>query len=177
MKKKLLICAIFCSFLGVAQTRYYTLQQAETTTDYRVVEAFVKANPNHPKTPMLRQRILALMANQGAAVGAVTSQTQKNTTDQAQSAEKGRKTADKLTRMFNGQNSKDVYLTIKNMSNCPLVVRVAGQKTYTMEVAAQNSNLILVPKGKYTISTSLCGANYQSVKTLTENKEITLRSQ
>lgn len=78
----------------------------------------------------------------------------------------------------NDRNKNEAYVLIKNKSNCNLVVKFEGKKTYfNLDVPKLGENYILVPKGSYKITTMICDAQYSSVKNLTEDMQIVLNAQ
>ena len=58
-----------------------------------------------------------------------------------------------------------------------LVTGANGQLGNEIQLIAKNSNdnYILVPKGKYVITTSVCDAKYSSSKDISQDVEITLK--
>lgn len=184
--KKLFYLVFFLMFLsGFAQT--VTLQQAQTSDDPRIVATFIKANPDHPQTPELKRRLIAIVnsnktPNQQAAVakpkvaplksGTVS---QGTISSAGSSASHKTKTTDLLNHLFNNDpNSKDAYLQITNKSKCNLVVKISGKKFYNLTIPANNQNFILVEKGTYTLTSSICDAKYSSVKDISKDLMITL---
>ena len=169
-----------------AQNQSYTIQQAQTSDDPRVVATFIKANPEHPQTPELKRRLVAIVNNTKSdaekastakpSVKPLTSGTVKQGTVSPKGDAHAQKTADLLNHLFNSDpTSKTAYIQITNKSKCNLIVKISGKKFYNLTVPANNQNFILVDKGTYTLSSSICDAKYSSTKNITQDIAITLK--
>ena len=91
-------------------------------------------------------------------------------------SEKNKRTAALLTHMFNTDpRSKEAYIQIVNKSKCNLIVKISGKKFYNLTVPANGQNFILVDKGSYSVTTSICDAVYNQTKALTKDVIITLK--
>lgn len=55
-----------------------------------------------------------------------------------------------------------------------LIVKISGKKYYNLTVPAKGENFILVDKGEYVMTTSVCDAKYSSLKKITQDIEIAL---
>jgi hypothetical protein len=55
-------------------------------------------------------------------------------------------------------------------------VKISGKKFYNLDVPAKNQNYILVDKGYYTLTTSVCDAKYSSVKNINKDIVVTLNA-
>lgn len=184
--KKTLFLILFC-LSGCAFSQTYTVAQVEKTTDMKVVAGFIKQNPNHPKTPEFKRKLYAMINGDKPAVAKPKVEPLKKremaTTirkdvrkDGAVSAE-NKKTAEILTHLLNNDPSKrEAFIQIKNLSKCNLIVKISGKKFYNLTVPASNDNYILVDKGTYTITTSVCDAKYSSVKNVREDIIISLNA-
>ncbi|MEC5157978.1 DUF6759 domain-containing protein [Chryseobacterium sp. MP_3.2] len=190
MYKYLFFLSVFFSSLSFAQSSY-TAAQVEKSTDIKVIASFIKSNPTHPKTPEFRRKLVAVMNNdkpatQKAAVAKPTvkpiSTTKLKTAikrDVAKdgSNDKNKRTADLLNHLFNTDpSSKTAYVQIVNKSKCNLIVKISGKRYYNLDVPANNQNFILIDKGTYTITTSVCDAKYSSSKNINKDIVITLNS-
>lgn len=162
----------------------YTVEQVEKTQDTKIVANFIKYNPNHPKTPEFRRKLYVMLSggNSGMVKSNVAFIDKKTmTADVKREVKKGevsegnKKTAELLTHLFNNDPTKsEAYIHIRNLSKCNLNINITGKSFYTLTVPAQNDNYILLPKGTYTIATSVCDAKYSSVKNIQKDTEITL---
>ena len=187
MKKILLVLAMFSCVLAFCQKKY-TVEQAEKSNDPQVIAAFVKDNPTHPKVPLLKRRLVTIMnngiPNSSAAKPRVKPLNKEKLANSVKrdvadgTNDRNKKTADLLTHIFdNDPNRKDVYINILNRSKCNLILKISGgKKFYNLNVPANNSNFILIPKGSYTLTTMVCDAKYTSVKKFEKDTEISLNS-
>lgn len=185
MKKLLYLFLFLSGYFVMAQN--YTVEQVEKTNDTKVVANFIKNNPNHPKTPEFKRKLYAMINNDKPAVAKpkvepiskkeVATAIKKDVAKDGTVSEKNKKTAELLTHLFNNDpNKKEAYIHIKNKSKCNLIVKISGKKFYNLTVPANNDNYILVPKGSYTLTTSVCDAKYSSVKNIQKDTEITLNT-
>lgn len=185
MNKLFYLLIFFLSHLVSAQN--YTVAQVEKTTDPKVVANFIKNNPNHEKTPEFKRKLYAMINSDNSSVAKpkvepiskkeVATTIKKDVAKDGAVSEKNKKTAELLTHLFNNDpNKKDAYIHIKNKSKCNLIVKISGKKFFNLTVPANNDNYILVPKGSYTLTTSVCDAKYSSVKNIQKDTEITLNT-
>lgn len=170
----------------------YTQAQVENSTDPRVIANFIKSNPNHPKTPEFKRKLLAVINNdktpgKKAAVAKptvapistakLTNVIKKDVAKTGGVSEKNKKTAELLTHIFNTDpNSRTAYIQIINKSKCNLIVKVSGKRFYNLDVPANNQNYIMVDKGSYSVTTSVCDAKYSSSKNINKDIVITLNA-
>ncbi|WP_431610506.1 DUF6759 domain-containing protein [Chryseobacterium sp. 'Rf worker isolate 10'] len=90
-------------------------------------------------------------------------------------SEENKRTAAMLTHLFNNDlNKNEAYVNIKNRSACNLIVKISGKKYYNLTVPAKGENFILVDKGEYVMTTSVCDAKYSALKKITQDIEIAL---
>jgi hypothetical protein len=190
MKKYFYFFAFFISFLSCAQSQY-TAEQVEKSTDPQVIANFIKYNPDNPKTPEFKRKLLAVInsdktKSQQAKVAKPTVQPistaklQKSINkDVAKngSNDKHKRTADLLNHLFNtDESSTTAYVQIINKSKCNLIVKISGKKFYNLDVPANNQNFLLVDKGTYVLTTSVCDAKYSSTKNIGKDIVVTLNS-
>ncbi len=186
MMKKLSIFVFFAvSSIAFAQSKY-TIAQAEASTDPKVLANFIKFNPDHPKTPALKQKLYAVImdGNPKAAKPTVTPlSTAKLKIEVKKDIAKGKndahtqKTVDLLNHLFsNDPNRREAYVAIENKSKCNMIVKISGKKFYNLDVKAKDQNFILVDKGTYTMTTTICDAKYSSVKTINKDIIVSLNS-
>lgn len=188
MKKYLYFLVFFMSVLACGQSKY-TAAQVERSTDPQVIANFVKYNPNHPKTPEFKRKLLAVINNNkpsGAKAATAKPNVKPISTTKLKTAvkkdvakdgvnDKNKRTAELLTHLFNTDpSSKNAYVQIVNNSKCNLIVKISGRKFYNLDVPARNNNYILIDKGNYTLTTSVCDAKYSSVKNITKDIVVTL---
>lgn len=170
-----LICSAFC----IAQISVFAALKSDNPTE---VQSFIDANPKHPRTPELKQKLLSMRSTGNSEIAkpkisTLTSDKLEKNIDKSTTSESGKKTAEILTNLFqNDKKSKQTLLQIVNKSACNLVVKINGKKFYNLTVPSKNQNYIMVDKGSYTISTSICDATFSQTKSLTENTVITLNN-
>lgn len=190
MKKFLLLFAFFAAVSTFAQSKY-TVAQVESSTDPQVIANFIKYNPDHPKTPEFKRKLVAVVtgnkpAAQQARIAKPTVKpisTEKLKFDIRKdvakdgSNDRHKRTADLLNHLFNSDpSSKSAYVQIVNKSKCNLIVKISGSKFYNLDVPAHNQNFVLLDKGRYTLTTSVCDAKYSSVKNITKDIVVTLNA-
>lgn len=174
--------------LGVftfAQTKY-TAEQVEKSTDPKVIANFIKYNPDHPKTPLFKQKLYSLIIDgdsKAAKPAVVPLSTEKLKTEVKKDVKTGKtdastqKTVDLLNHLFsNDPNRREAYVVIKNLSKCNMIVKITGKKFYNLDVKARDQSYILVDKGNYTLTTTICDAKYSSVKNINKDISITLNA-
>ncbi|KIA90219.1 hypothetical protein OA86_03245 [Kaistella jeonii] len=167
----------------------YTADQVEKSTDPQVIANFIKYNPTHPRTPEFKRKLLAVINNDKspAKKAAVAKPTVKaiNTEKlekavirgaaKGEPSEKNKRTAELLTHIFsNDTSSKTAYVQIINKSKCNLIVKISGKRFYNLDVPAHNQNFVLVDKGTYILTTSVCDAKYSSSKNINKDIVVTL---
>ena len=178
---------LFFIFSVLSSAQKYTPEQVEKTDDPKVVANFIKYNPNHEKTPEFKRKLFAMINGDKSAIAKpkvepinkkeMATAVRKDVKQTGTVSEKNKKTAEILTHLFNNDpNKKEAYIYIKNLSKCNLIVKISGKKFYNLTVPAKNDNYILLDKGTYTLTTSVCDAKYSSVKNVNKDLEITLNS-
>lgn len=190
MKKYLYIFALFFSISSFAQSNY-SAAQVEKSTDPRVIANFIKNNPNDPKTPEFKRKLIAVInsgksSSQQAKVArpnvkaistSKLSTSIKRDVAKDGSNDKHKRTADLLNHLFNTDpTSRTAYVQIVNKSKCNLIVKISGRKFYNLDVPANNQNFLLVDKGSYTLTTSVCDAKYSSTKNIGKDIVVTLNA-
>lgn len=165
--------------------------EAKQTTDRAVVEKFIRDNPKHPAVPELKKRALTLKyggsssPSSTVAKPAITQMTEKKiertskvgtTATKGEPSEQAKNTAAMLTSLFNNNpNKKEAIIQFVNKSKCILVIKISGKKFYNLTVPANGQNYILVEKGNYSVTTSICDAAYSQNKAFTKDVIITLK--
>lgn len=162
-----------------------TAEYAEMSNDQQVIATFIKANPDHPKTPELRSKLLSLIGVpkndveakpkvQPLTAGRVVKEA-KREAKRGTSAESNQ-AARVLTHLFNNDpNKREAYVEIMNRSKCNIIVKFNGKKFYNLNVNANTKNYILVDKGAYTLTTDVCDSKYSSSKNIVRDISLTLR--
>ena len=183
MKNKLLllILLVFSTFL-FSQTSQ-ELDKAMLSKDPKVIAEFIKKYPNNPNANFLSNRLKNLAPAQSPKAKPVIQplNTEKLSKEVEKKVEKGKadanteRTVNLLNNLFStDRNKSEVFVMIKNNSNCNLIVKVEGKTFFNLDVPKKGDNYLLVPKGTYKITTRICDANYQSTKNLTEDTQIVL---
>ncbi len=161
--------------------------EAKKTTDRAVVEKFIRDNPKHPAVPELQKRLSSLSYGRSSSIAkpTITQMTEKKiektstvgtTAAKGKSSEQAKNTAAVLTNLFNNDpNKKEVITQFVNKSKCVLVIKISGKKFYNLTVPANGQNYIMVEKGNYNVTTSICDAVYNQNKALTKDVIITLK--
>ncbi len=184
MKKIFLFLFFSIGFFAFSQSVF----EAKSTTDRAVVEKFIRDNPNHPAVPALKQRALSLKYGGTSQIAkpSVTTMTENKiertskvgtTAAKGQPSEQAKNTAAVLTSLFdNNPNKKEAIIQFVNKSKCALIIKINGKKFYNLTVPSNGQNYILVDKGNYTVSTSICDAIYNQNKAITKDIIITLNA-
>lgn len=187
----MILCSISFTFAQKKKTatpkpaEKITAEQAQMSNDPAVIAAFMKANPNDPNIPSLRIKIIQLItpADDKEAKPKVEPLTPKKIAKDVKkeasetgSTEKSNQAAKVLNHLFdNNPNKKEAYVQIMNKSKCNLIVRFKGKnKFYNLDVPANNKNYILIDKGNYEMTTSVCDAKYSQAKNINKDIAITL---
>ncbi|MCD1115853.1 DUF6759 domain-containing protein [Chryseobacterium turcicum] len=191
----------------------YTLEEAQTSAEARIIAGFIKQNPGHEKNDELKRKLITIIMadnsieakptikpiskdkiekivsnselNKGKTIASNSKTTTPERTVSYASAgssskksapsEEGKKTASYLTHLFNNDPSdKEAYINIRNKSKCRLIVKISGKKYYNLDVPANGQNFIMVEKGDYVLTTSVCDAKYSSLKKINKDIEIQL---
>lgn len=169
--KKLILFLLFFTFASVAAQSRYTLEQIDKTNDPQVIANFITTYPNHPKSYELKRK-LATMQRGNTPNTTASPYTKKGAAQSAASKREHQRAAEEVTRILNGSSapiSSEAYVTVKNQSQCPIIVSFTGKTKHHLEVPAHTTKRILLTKGNYNISSSICGARYQNTKNITSD--------
>lgn len=90
-------------------------------------------------------------------------------------AQKAQNTADVLNYVFGEKKENIAMVTIKNQSQCDIVVNITGAKNYTANVKANAVERVLVEKGIYTIDTKICEAVYNAQREIKDGIELNFK--
>ncbi|KFE97684.1 hypothetical protein IX39_18075 [Chryseobacterium formosense] len=118
---------------------------------------------------------LASTAKAATPERTVTYASMGSSSKKSEPSEQAKKTASLLTHLFsNDPNNNEAYVNIKNLSKCRLIVKISGKKYYNLDVPAKGDNFVLIEKGDYVVTTSVCDAKYSSLKKINKDIEIQL---
>lgn len=162
------------------------------------IENFLKtAHPEDPRRHVLKQKLITLKnkawtkRNSGPAMKArplpdLTDESKEVRTQLVSDEEfkklmaeyeskHNQRTLNLLNQLFDNDptNSKTIVL-VQNNSDCNLVVKIEGKQFYQLPIPAKGENTIVIEKGEYLFSGTLCGALYRSKKTVHKNLIISL---
>ncbi|MEG1667425.1 hypothetical protein AB670_00214 [Chryseobacterium sp. MOF25P] len=192
----------------------YTLEEAQTSAEARIIAGFIKQNPGHEKNDELKRKLITIIMadnsieakptikpiskdkiekivsnselNKGKAIvsnsktattpeRSVSYASMGSSSKKSEPSAEAKKTASYLTHLFNNDPSdKEAYINIRNKSKCRLIVKISGKKYYNLDVPASGQNFIMVEKGDYVLTTSVCDAKYSSLKKINKDIEIQL---
>lgn len=80
-----------------------------------------------------------------------------------------------LNNIFdNNPNKTDVFVSILNTSQCPIMMNITGEKNYSVEIPSEEMGFVSVKKGKYLFESTICNAKYRSEKNIVKDTQITL---
>lgn len=163
-----------------------TAEQAQMSNDPKIIAAFIKDHPEDPGVQSLKIKLVQLIApaddvqakpkvqqlTKGKLVKDVKTDLKDGVNDKSKMAAKV------LNHLFdNNPNKREAYVQIVNQSSCNLIVKFAGKGNYyNLNVPANNQNYILVDKGNYMLTTSICDYKYASAKNISSDIAITLAS-
>ena len=163
-----------------------TAAQAQMSNDPKVIATFIKDNPGDPGVADLRIKLVQLItpANDIAAKPRVVPLTKGKLVKEVRADlkdgvnDKSKMAAKVLNHLFdNSPNKREAYVQIVNRSACNLIVKFSGKGNYyNLDVKANNQSYILIDKGNYLVTTSICDAKYSSAKNINKDIAITLRS-
>lgn len=192
MKKLASLFLLFSIVFASAQSAE-EVQRVMNSTNMQQIAAFIKKYPHHDKTPALQAKLISLVKGGSSSyakpkVETLTPKKLENKVAAAKPAAKYassknptpapahvKRTEDVLNHLMNSTaNSSEAYVLIKNASKCDMMVKFSGRKFYNLTVPARNENYVLINKGNYTLSTSVCDAKYNSKKNITKDLIITL---
>ncbi|MDR2204722.1 MAG: hypothetical protein LBE36_00960 [Flavobacteriaceae bacterium] len=93
------------------------------------------------------------------------------------SEEHKEKTVKLLNAMFNEDiTSNQIIILLRNNSDCNLILRVNGAKSYDLAVPARQENAIVIEKGNYQLTSNVCDAKYDSSKNFVKSTMITINN-
>lgn len=181
--KKIFLLSFFLVSISIFSQSVF---EAKSTTDRAVVEKFIRNNPTHPAVPELKKKALSLRYGGSSQIAkpTVTTMTENKiektstvgtTAAKGEPSDQAKNTAAVLTSLFsNNPNKKEAIVQFVNKSKCNLIIKISGKKFYNLTVPANGQNYILVDKGSYNVTTSICDAVYNQNKAFTKDVIITL---
>jgi hypothetical protein len=87
------------------------------------------------------------------------------------------KTINLLNTMFNEDvSSNQVILLLRNNSDCNMILRIKGEKSYDLAVPAHDENVMVLEKGRYELTSNVCDAKYNSVKDFAKSTMISIKN-
>lgn len=192
MKKKLFITFFFNLLLLSCVSNEQHTNILESKNIPEIEEYLSKAHPEDPKRKILQQRLIALknadwvkgrkdakpMAARPIVMEIPSKATLKKNSPEKEALfqkllaetpeEHKQKTVKLLNNMFDQDTGKnEVIILVKNNSDCNLVLEISGKKFYQLPVPTKGENSIIIEKGSYSFTGSICDVAYKN------NKEIT----
>ncbi|MDY3548818.1 hypothetical protein PG291_09415 [Riemerella anatipestifer] len=180
------LCILAFSTFSMANAQSkYTPQQVEASNDIKVIANFIKYNPEHPDTPKFKTKLYNILNGETkekelktkkmVSVPTKAEATNTNIVMKPTNIGNSSKPVDVLNHLFsNDPSKKEAYLLVKNLSNCNITVKIDGNKKYNLDIAAHNENYILLDKGNYSLSASICNGKYLSNKLINKDMEVSL---
>lgn len=168
----------------IQTTTNYTYEEVMASNDTKKIAGFIKNNPSHPKVGELKIKLLKLISPDNSNIN--TPNTGRNYSEKNNSTVgknnnspgKNKRTADILNAILNPEtNSSSAIVFIENKSNCPMVMKMTGRMSYSLNVPAKGKNFIDLPKGSYTFSANVCNSRYQAEKSIQSNITLSLNEQ
>lgn len=82
--------------------------------------------------------------------------------------------SDKAVKLLNNLFDEDITKTetiilLQNNTDCNLIVRISGNKSYKVAIPAHDKNSLVLEKGQYNFTSKVCGAQYLSTKNIYTN--------
>ena len=181
MKKITFLFFLMC--FSLKKKKKYTVAQVEKSDDPKIIAAFLKDNPNHPRSDEFKMKMVTLIRKDYNIEDSSPSKPSSNYNKSSKKysstgvSDKNKQTAKVLNGMFNNDpNKKEALVQIINQSKCNLTVKFTGEDFYQLEVKASNQNAILIKKGNYNVSSSICDASYSSAKKIYNDISISLNA-
>ena len=182
---KNLLLFFFLLAFTISYSQKYTAEQVEKSDDPKVIAAFLKANPDHPRNEEFKIKMVTIIRKDNDPIAKpkvqplnkekLAKEYKKDVRDGVNN--KNKQTAKVLTSLFsNDKNKSEAIVQIKNNSDCNMIVKFSGKDFYNLDVPARNQNFILVKKGNYILTTSVCDAKYSSAKKIYEDVVVSLSS-
>lgn len=85
------------------------------------------------------------------------------------------KTVKLLNSLFDqNKNKKEAILLARNSSDCNIILRIKGKKTYALAIPSKGENSIVIDKDSYVMTSNVCNIGYLSTKEIKKNTLLTL---
>lgn len=172
--------------LAKAQSKY-TPQQVEASDDIKVIANFIKYNPDHPDTPKFKAKLYNILNgntsstpnNKTASAPVVekkSSSKTNNNTKGTSSKTENEKAADMINHLLGDTpNKNEAYFSVRNKSKCPIILKISdGRRTLELNIPALGRNATLLQKGTYQFSSTICNAQFNTSKKVTDDMEMIL---
>lgn len=198
MKKILFGLGLMSCITITAQKQNHNILQSK---DIKEIENFLKtAHPEDPRRMVLRPKLIALKNaawTQGKTTAKpmearlIVAEIPKNFATKPYSSESQEfsqlmannseahkeKTVKLLNTLFDQDiTKKEVILLVQNNSDCNMVLKIQGKDYYNVAVPAHGENSVVLNKGDYQLSSSLCDAKYNSAKSIAQNTLVILNN-
>ena len=185
--KRLILLIGLCVFSLNFYAQKRTVRKSKPSTsilkskDIVAIEKYLKANPSDKNYAVLNQRLSTLKKEKEWAEEKAKSlkfQPENVPGEEEEFArliaenkvDKAKKTENTLNSFLDSSKKKnDAVIYVQNKSNCNIIVRITGNRTYNLPVPARGENSIVVEKGEYDVKSNICDAQYVSHKQVKEN--------
>ncbi len=176
MKTTFILLTLFISQFCFSQTEKQVSEIMDSYDAAKIAE-FIANYPSHEKSKELLQKLNVLFQEQDNVVvqkypgsGPATTHVETVLVSQPASIstdKKYRKTAEVLNRLLNAEpNAAQAVIIVKNKSKCPIVLEAKGNKFYSVSVEPEFENNLLIEKGVYEFTSTICDAVYSSTKNI-----------
>jgi hypothetical protein len=165
-----------------AQTKEET-DKIMRSQDPKEISAFVKKYPNNPNANFLSNRLKNLAPAQSPKAKPVIQplNTEKLSKEVEKKVEKGKadanteRTVNLLNNLFStDRNKSEVFVMIKNNSNCNLIVKVDGKTFFNLDVPKKGDNYLFYQKEHIKLLPKFVMPTINLQKILTEDTQIVL---
>ena len=87
------------------------------------------------------------------------------------------KTVQLLNTLFNEDiSNNEVAVLFKNNSDCNMVLKIQGETFYNLPVPAKGENTIVIKKGSYLFTSSVCDVEYSSKKEINKSMMVKIEN-
>lgn len=201
MMRKLFFVLLTLLSLSVSAQKKKKSGDIMQSTNIQEIENFLKtAHPEDPRRTALKPKLIALknaawtkgaknakpMEARLITVDVPKSVMNNPNSDEAEefkkliaetSKEHSEKTVKLLNTLFDQDiNSKEAILLIQNNSDCNMIVRINGKAFYNLAVPAHGENSLVLNKGRYDLTSLVCGSKYQSTKDIQKSMVVILNN-
>jgi hypothetical protein len=190
------VLLLMLSIISIQCSGTKSMQNILISNDIKEIQNYLdQAHPDDPKNSLLKKRITQLKNEAWTKRSAnskpmetrqiIVQKTSASDVDpekfekllQADKIKHKDKTVSFLNEMFNNnRDSPNAILLVKNHSHCNTILHIKEKVAeHDLAVPHDGENFIVLEKGKYTISGSICGAKYEKIKNLDHGIYITLK--